>query len=158
MEAEGSSASRLGAWVHSRSDTTRVALRDLDGLPESATGHGRAVPFPFIDRETVRHGFTNSEINRAIESAPCVTTPIRGLYAIQHSVRESRVAEYIQYPQLVEPGATNPRTGVPVDRPIVLQRDGRRVIWDGHHRAVAAKLRGERSVCCRLVDLDKLDK
>lgn len=143
----------VGRWAAATDTGVGRARAMLDLLPPSETGHGLAVPFPFKDRTGYQAGRDNKQINAAIERAPIVTVPLAGLYAIQHSIRESKVLYHLEHPR--SPGALHPDAGTPVDRPIVVQAGGVRYIHDGHHRLSADKLRGMQSAKVRLVDLDK---
>lgn len=142
----------LAAWARAADTGVSRALVKVDLLPQSETGHGLAVPFPFLDRSAIKGRHSNREINAAITAAPKVSVPLDGLHAIQHSVKRAKLVDHLSRPS--EPGTLNPETRTPVDLPIVIQQDGVRYIWDGHHRATVAKLRGLQSVRARLVDFD----
>lgn len=111
------------------------------------------VPFPFRDRDEVKQDVDNEEINEGINEAPVVYVPLRDLHAIQHSVDPKCVAAYIENGGEVPEGTLSPKSGVPVDRPIVLLYKGIEYLWDGHHRATAMLLMGEEDVEARLVVL-----
>ena len=140
------------AWADKRAMRDR-ALVELGRLPDSETGHGAAVPFPFVDRGTYHQGLGNKEINRAIREAPVAEVPLDGLKAIQHSVKKDRVAQYIENPHIMKPGELNPESKTPIDYPVVMERDGVRYIHDGHHRLTAEKLQGKQVGKVRLVKL-----
>lgn len=133
----------------------RAAEKALAKLPESVTRHGVAVPFPYRDRQEYQRGLSNRQINEAIRKAPVERVPLEGLHAIQHSVKAPRVQQYIADPHLMKPGTTNPKSKTPIDVPVVVERDGKRWIHDGHHRLTAEKLRGKTVARVRLVSLDK---
>jgi hypothetical protein len=121
-------------------------------MPESETGKGKAVPFPYRDKGAYKASHTNKEINAAIKGASVEQVPLAGLHAIQHSVRADQVAWCIRHPRGVRGGARGPHGG-PVDLPIVVEFEGVRYIHDGHHRLVALRLEGVRSARVRLVRL-----
>ena len=127
------------------------ALQRLSLLPRSETGKGLEVPLPFRDREDLKAGLTDKEIDAVIDAAPIVDVPLQGLTSLQHSVQADVVRRYI-----VAPGATSYTEGnVPRDVPIVVEREGMvgRYLWDGNHRVTAAILRGESSIRARLAKL-----
>ncbi len=130
-----------------------AAKMALMHLPVSQTKHGVAVPFPFRDREEFKQFHSNKELNQRITNAPVVDMPTEGLNAIQHSVKPKTVAWYIDNPERQE-GRVHPKTGIPNDLPIVIQQNGIRYIFDGHHRATAAALKGEKSIQVRFVNFD----
>lgn len=127
-------------------------------MPESVTGKGLAVPFPYVGRETFKRAFSVGEINAAIDSAPKEVVALGDLHAIQHSVREERLRAYIEhrYQELIPEGQRHYGHGGVVDTPIVVKRGGRLTIWDGHHRLTAEWLLGEAEAEVRLADLDGL--
>jgi hypothetical protein len=142
------------AWAKGRVSRDEAEQR-LARMPESSTGHGVAVPFPYTDRAAYKDKHSNEEINRRIHSAPVVRVPLRGLHAIQHSVKYGRVLEYLRGEVGDRKGEVNPKSKTPVDHPIVIQQGGKRYLHDGHHRATAALLRGKTSIKARLVDFDE---
>jgi hypothetical protein len=142
----------VGRWARATDTGVGRALAAIEHMPTSSTGKGLAVPYPFRDRAPLKAAVSNREMNSLIASAPKRTIPLEGLHAIQHSVSAEKLREHLLHP--IEPGATHPKTGTPVDLPIVVQHEGIRSIWDGHHRLVAAKLRGASSAKVRFVDLD----
>lgn len=144
----------LAAWA--RAQTTQSdAYKALDNLPESETLRGAAVPFPYADKTAYKSQHTNREINRAIENAPVERVPLNELHAIQHSVKADRVAQYIAHPDAVPAGTRDPKHGGLIDKPIVVVSGGVLYLHDGHHRATAAKLRGEQTIEARVADLDR---
>lgn len=146
----------LAKWA--RSKTRGEAKEKLHELPISETARGKAVPFPFADKSAYKAKFSNQEINQAIASAPKKRVSLTGLHAIQHSVREERVADYIDHPDEIPEGQRHPEHRGPIDVPVVIQYDGERYIHDGHHRSTAAKLSGEKDIVARFVDLDSVIK
>ena len=100
------------------------ATQALASLPESETGKGAAVPFPYADRETYEGGLNNRQLNRAIRKAPVVKIPLTGIYSIQHSVQPERVQQYIDEPDMMAPGTLNPKSKTPIDYPVVVEKEG----------------------------------
>lgn len=146
-------------WASRRREVDTASER-LGQLPESGTGHGAAVPFPFRDRSAYKPSGDrkaarkfNREINRRIQTAPVERVPLRGLHAIQHSVKPARVEQYIRDPELQGHTATHPKAGTPTNYPIVVEKDGIRYIHDGHHRLTAKELEGKGYAKVRLVHL-----
>lgn len=145
----------MSAFVFAQHRGSRTrAEKALAKLPESVTKHGVAVPFPYADREEYKAGHTNREINKAIQRAPVVSVPLRGIYSIQHSVKSDRVKQYLEEPHLRPPAELHPKAHTPVDFPIVIQCGGKRFLHDGNHRCAAAWLSGDKQVNARLVKLD----
>lgn len=142
----------VGAWA-ARKVGKASAERRLARLPTSSTGRGDAVPFPFVDRAAIKDKHSNEEINAAIERAPVVDVKLSELHAIQHSVKPARVAQYIEDPALRPPADLHPQARTPVDHPVVLEVDGKKILWDGHHRSTAASLEGRKTIKARLAKL-----
>lgn len=142
----------LARWVMAASPSVARAKLLAELLPPSPTGRGAEVPFPYADRSAYESLHSNHEINAAIEAAPKVIVPIKGLRAIQHSVKVPKLVEHLTRPR--EPGARHPDAGTPTDLPIVVQQGGVRYLHDGHHRATAALLMGRKSIRVRLVNFD----
>lgn len=143
------------AFARTRSSKTHSAIVKAENLPDSPTGKGKEVPFPYVDRSVYKSRHSNREINHAIEDAPIEDVKVSDLHAIQHSVKKPRLAEYIRHPDAVPIGTRGPRAGVPTDHPIVIRQDGKMMIHDGHHRCTAAFITGEKTIKARVVDFDK---
>lgn len=137
----------------------RVSIKDAEKVlahaPPSPTGHGALAPFPYADREEYKSKHSNEAINAAIKAAPVVSIPLKGLHAIQHSVKPEQVDRYLHDPTLKYLGEKHPKARTPIDHPIVIQSGGKRYIHDGHHRATSALLRGDREFEARFVNLDE---
>lgn len=149
----------LRAWADSHDrDRVQIALARLAALPPYPPKPWRVVvPFDYEDREALyKRDFAPKYIHDRIEAAVdhVVDFPLEWLVAIQHSVEPSRVVEYILNPQLISAGMRHPKHGGLIDHPIVVRVHGANAIYDGHHRATAAKLLGEHAVPVRLVDLE----
>ena len=145
--------SPLSAWAKQTASPAARAKARLAQLPESE--HGTAVPFPVVDgKEAFKARHTNAEINAAIVAAPIVRVPLAGLATYQRSVKAPRVAAYIDG---AAPHPTSKAGATPTDVPVVIRDKDTLTIWDGNHRATAAKLLGESMMKARLVDFDKGD-
>jgi hypothetical protein len=147
----------LGAWVRAKGKVEDAVDR-LHQLPPSKSGKGVRVPFPYVSRDSYKSQFSNEEINHLIVSAPRKSVPLSTLHAIQHSVRADRVKEYIKYPEVVPEGAKHALAHTPVDVPIVIHHNGVNLLHDGHHRATASQLSGEKTIEARYIDLDAVVK
>ena len=148
----------LDAWVKKRDPARNEAKNKLDDLPRSVTAHGKAVPFPFADKNDYKKVFNNKVINSAIESASKKSVKLSSLHAIQHSVKDKRVTEYLDYPvdRLIPEGTRDPKHRGLIDTPIVIHFKGKKYIHDGHHRLTAEKLAGKTHSLVRYVDLDNI--
>jgi hypothetical protein len=141
----------LGRWVEKQGErTAEQALSLLRAQP----GAAMAVPLPFRDRSEVHAKIGDLELNEKIRAAPVKVVSVAGLVAIQHTVDKARVEEYLRDPGMdSRPGAMNPKSGTPVDYPVVVRLGKHRYLWDGNHRAIASILRGAGRVPARYVDL-----
>jgi hypothetical protein len=153
----------LATWASGKRDDrvaeAKARLKTLKPWKKDpATGLTRVRhPFPVGDRDTYRQGYTTKEIKALIEKAPIKKVPIKDLTAIQHSVIPGRVAQYIDDPRLLERGARKEHGGL-VDRPIVIERGGKKWLYDGHHRATAAALLDAPEIDARYVTLNDKEK
>lgn len=132
----------------------------LAHAPLSETGHGVAVPMPFVDRSFYQKDFDTRTINHAIEKAPIKKVPIGELSAIQHSVKAPRVLQYLRDPDRTgaQLGDKHPKANTPIDHPVVIKYKGKKLLHDGHHRTTAHALMGDKDIEARVVDLDSLKK
>lgn len=151
----------VAGWAQSKTIKTKQALRDLEDrskYPDAENKKGMKVPLPYVDRDKAyKAHVADGEMKERIKKAPVTDVPIAGLHAIQHSVKRHRVKRYLEHPELQPDGKTSKEHGGPTDLPIVVQRKGLRVVFDGHHRTTAAILRGADQVRARFVDLDDKD-
>ena len=146
----------LVAWADEKVGTAGALVR-LAEMPEAA--HGRAVPWPFLDKAGIKAAASNRRINSLINApAPLRRVRLDELHAIQHSVNADRVKQYILDPAMVPHGARSSRHRGLVDYPIVIRHAGALAIWDGHHRLVADMLRGKETAVVRFVDLGGTDE
>lgn len=143
----------MGHWALRKASEGEVEER-LARMPESSTGHGVAVPFPYADKHVYKDAHSNREINRRIHTAPIEHVPLDSLHAIQHSVKYGRVLQYLRGEVGDRKGEVNPKSKTPVDYPIVIRKGGKNYLHDGHHRATTAFLKGRSQVKARVVDLD----
>jgi hypothetical protein len=145
----------LATWAQARDPQVERAKAQLATMPISLTGRGAQVPWPWFDRKLIKAKFKNKEINRAITNAPIKEVDLDELHSIQHSVKPPHVLWYLDHPDAREEGHLNPKTNTPDDYPIVLQFDGKLIVWDGNHRLTALTLLRRSSADVRLVDLER---
>jgi hypothetical protein len=141
-----------GDWAGRKADMHR-ALLELHKLPDSPTGKGAQVPFPYVDRKTYEKSLDNKQLNEAIRRAPVKTISLEGLSSIQHSVNRDRVAQYLRDPHMVPAGMQNSKSHTPIDYPVVVQTGKGEILHDGNHRLTAEWCKGKRRAEVRLVDL-----
>ena len=100
------------------------------------------VPMRFRDRETAyKSERDRTVISAAIRGSVYREVPISELTATQRHVSDERVRQYVD-------GANGKHT------PIVLEHGGKLYLHNGHHRAVAALERGEKTLRARFASLD----
>ena len=149
----------LASWVHSRDPKVAKAKTLVENLPESPTKHGKEVPLPYMDpKQGYLKAFTSKEINEAIEKAPIKKIKIADLHAIQHSVKDHRVEEYLDHPSIIPKGTRSPKHGGLVDYPIVIQYKGIKALHDGHHRTTGEMAMGAKYIDARFVNFDAKGK
>lgn len=144
---------KIGKWVNDGgARTPEQAMALLQAMP----GAGATLPVPlrYISREGYQEVIGHREMNARIDAAPIREVPIDSLVAIQHTVDRKQVEHYIDNGGKVRRGTTHTGHGGVVDTPIVVRCKGTSYLFDGHHRTVAAKLRGMRTIKARYVDLD----
>lgn len=149
--------SSVDVWSSRRaSEEKRIAAAaKLARLKPSVTGHGVDHGFPYADKVAYKSKHSNEEINGRIDQASVKAVPIASIHAIQHSVKPGRVLTFINDPGAVAPGTHDPKHHGIVDHPIVIHQDGANYLHDGHHRATAAKLMGDKTIQARYVDFDQ---
>ncbi len=101
------------------------------------------VPLPYRRRERAYGGLSDREVRASIRSAPTHLVPLSLLHALQHTVDDDRVGQYERDPTTRSSGGS----------PIVVEREGRYYLRNGHHRATAAVRRGDRSISARVAHL-----
>jgi hypothetical protein len=152
----------LSGWVRlkpvlSAGDTVAKRVASLQQDPRHLDDPDRALsPFPLALRDDVKRGRTNAEINEAIEAAPVERVRLEGLKGIQESVSRRRVASYMRRGWPAK-GTRSEEHGGLVDLPIVVEQRGVKYLWDGHHRCVAALLRGDVDARARVVRLPEVE-
>lgn len=145
----------MSAWAMRHGGDVQEALKKMGKMPLSQTGHGLAVPFPYVDKNTQYRAHVPPQVvEHAIANAPIGRVRLDEIHAIQHSVKPQVLTQYIEQPDAIPAGTTGPHGG-PIDLPIVVRWRGRLLLHDGHHRATAAHLRGEKEIAARCVDMDK---
>lgn len=122
-------------------------------VPGSRPGTAQ-VPFPKISREQYLALVGGSGIPRLAEKAKIVPVRLDELRAIQSDVNLEQMTKHANDPLMNPPGSRASGSGMPIDRPIVVRKNGQLFIHDGHHRLTLAKLRGSGEALVRLVDLD----
>lgn len=147
----------LKAWAALASDrpVDRNELKArmlLDGDHEGTARH----PFPVEDRkaylELIKpHGSIGRLTHTRGQVGRIRLDAIRG---IQRTVNRERLTQHMKDPALVPKGARAPGHGGLIDLPIIVKKGGTFWLHDGHHRATAAYLRGDKDLRVRLVDLD----
>jgi uncharacterized ParB-like nuclease family protein len=93
-------------------------------------------------------------IPRRVNKTKPTTVPLDQLSAFQGTVNAERVAQYAHDPGMVPEGKRAVHTGQLVDLPVVVRLEGRSIVHDGNHRVAAAKMRGEKTIRARVIDLD----
>jgi len=146
----------LANWAARRDPSVDRAKQKLATMRISETGHGAKVPWPFQDRSIIKSKHTNREINDAIRKAPIVSMDLDddALCSLQHSVKAPHVSFYLEHPDARQEGHLNPKSKTPDDYPIVIQQDGKKVLWDGNHRMTALYLLGRDKAEVRFVNFD----
>jgi hypothetical protein len=100
-----------------------------------------------------KHDYGNKVTEAQREASTVQQVPIKGLHAVQSGVSPERLRKFIEHPDLIdEPGRTN-KGGYLTDVPIVVDFDGKRLVHDGHHRIVASRLLGDKTVPARVVKI-----
>ena len=125
------------------------ALRLLRERQRVGSGDNVAHGFRVADDVPWKNG---REMTREVETAPVQQVELKGLLAIQPSVKRSLVRSFVENPQLVPPGQRN-MAGTLEDLPVIVSHGGKRYIQDGHHRLAAKRLAGQQSALARVVEM-----
>lgn len=112
-------------------------------------------PFPVKLREDYLALVRGKGIFKRAEDVPVTRVPLSGLTAIQRGVNMERLAQHLENPRLIEEDARAPGHGGRVGVPVLVRVGGKTYIHDGHHRAVANYIRGQKDMSARVVDLDQ---
>lgn len=126
----------------------------LDMLPPDGADGSVKHPFRTIERESYLASIKGSGIARRSQTAPIALVNMSDLIAIQGTVNRERVGHHLDDPYLYAPGAKSQNSGMLVDRPVVVRKNGMLLIHDGHHRLTAHHLRGIATAKVRFIDLD----
>lgn len=128
--------------------TTEEALADLAKIPRlKLLPHLIGTGLPWADK----HDYGNSVSASERENATIEEVPISKLHAVQSGVKPQEVQAFIEHPTALEkPGRRSPN-GYLTDLPIVVSCRGKLYLHDGHHRTVAQKLMGAKTIRARVV-------
>lgn len=91
------------------------------------------------------------------KAGPVIDHPLEGLIATQKNLYPDRVKQYFDGREVPEAHDSTGEKSIPWGdgHPIeIVRKDGKNHITDGHHRATAAKLRGDTTIPARVIDLD----
>jgi hypothetical protein len=147
----GGVATALKTWATSR---TNPLLGRLATLTPGARVGTLEVPLPKVAHEDYKALIKGAGIPGRVEDAPTQKVAIAGLTAIQNTVNAERLEGYLENPHLTPVGARGVHTGMKKDLPVIVKKAGKSFIHDGHHRIVAAALRGEKAIKARVVNLE----
>jgi hypothetical protein len=111
-------------------------------------------PFRVIDREDYLAKIKGRGIVKRVDTAPVDTVDLEGLTGIQKSVNVERLGQHLEDESLIPEGQRSAHAGMLTDLPVIVKSGGQHYVHDGHHRATAAWVRGERAIGARVVDLD----
>ena len=145
----------LKTWASAHA-TDPVGTR-LKLLTPSLTPGTVQHPFPVESRESYLASIKGAGVFKRAESAPVVRVPLKGLIGVQSTINMERVMQHASDPSKVAPGTRGAHHGL-VDHVVLVKKNGKLFIHDGHHRATAAALRGQMDIKARLVDLDAEEK
>jgi hypothetical protein len=147
---------RLGSWADSNLRAARSTEQAISLLRAIPGGPKISNPIRYAGPSPIQQQFSNEDLNSRIANAPIRKVAISSLVTgQQHTVVRGRVESYIKKPHLIPEGAHHKHHGGPIDLPIVMLFDGKRWLWDGHHRVMAETLLGARMIRARVVDLEK---
>lgn len=142
-------------WAHASETADKRADWRLKSLLKGERDGTVRHPFPVTDREAYLAKIRGAGIVKKVESAPVKSVPLAELHGIQRTVNAERLSQHLEDEDLIGEGQRSAHAGMLIDLPVVVKIDGKNYLHDGHHRATAAWVRGERAVGARVVDLDK---
>ena len=134
------------AWANVETIKRRARM-----LLPGATEGTRVIPMPQIARDEYRAKVRGKGIAAKSADAPIEDVAIRSLVATQKHVNTERLIDHATNPSLIPQGARASGAGGLIDLPTVVEIDGKKFIHDGHHRSMAAKLRGEDTIKARVI-------
>ncbi len=115
----------------------RALLSPTGKLTTTAAG------IPYDQPAAARVDAASATWDRASTTAPFREVPLAGLRALQRTLGPESVTHFLRHPD------------APADTAVmVLRFDGRDYVTNGHHRVAAAKLRGDRTIRARYLDVD----
>lgn len=138
----------LKEWAKSENAYSALACAKLK--PGRHRG-SLAVPFPVTDRTEYLAKIRGKGIFKRAEDVIPTEVQLDSLHAIQTSVGEKRLTDYLGGLKPKE-GARNPNGGL-VDYPVIVRIDGQSYVHDGHHRVTAAWCEGLKKIRARVVEL-----
>lgn len=147
-------SSNVLAWAReneSREKRQGWRLRSLlQGERDGTVRH----PFRIADRDEYLGRVKGKGLIKRVDEAPVETVDLEELNGIQRSVNSERLAQHLENESLIPEGQRSAHAGMLIDLPVVVKVGGQKYLHDGHHRATAAWVRGERAIGARFVDLD----
>lgn len=148
------SVSGLLDWAHASETAEKRASWRLKSLLKGERDGTVRHPFPVTNREDYIAQIKGRGIPKRVDEAPIKSVPLSELHGIQKTVNVERLSQHLEDENLVPEGQRSPHAGMLVDLPVVVKLGGKDYLHDGHHRATAAWVRGERAIGARVVDLD----
>lgn len=107
----------------------------------AGSGMGLGPDCPFKDTK---------DYKAEIESAKVEDVNVADVIATAPHVRRERVRDFIENPFVVPPGKRS-MGGALEDLPVLFEADGKKYVFDGHHRLAAMKLLGIKSCRARVI-------
>lgn len=111
-------------------------------------------PFRVVDRDEYIAKIKGRGIVKRVDDAPMDSVDLDSLHGIQRTVNAERLQQHLEDENLIAEGTRSAGAGMLIDAPVVVKVGGEYHLHDGHHRATAAWIRGERAIGARVVDLD----
>ena len=112
----------------------------IDGQPRPGGGGGGArVPFPEASKAEVKD--IDKHISFDQHNLPEREVALKDLHGIQPSVSRGKVEGLLK---------SGLHEGKGDDKPLAVERGGKVILWDGHHRATAASLLGKTHITVRM--------
>lgn len=146
----------LRHWAKVAGDPKEMAKAKLLNLSPADKPGNVEHPFPVVDRKKylAANKAEGVKVGKLADKVKPSLVPLDQLSGIQKSVNAERVADYIDKGGNAPEGKRASGAGNLVDFPLVVKRGGKLTLHDGHHRAIAKKLLGEKTIKARVVDLD----